>query len=228
MRIPGYPNYEWNGTEVLNIESGNVLSGNDRRRVNLRNAEGGNVTVTYEEIATLCLTKHPRDIEGIEAAGTPGTWFDPATGFAYQDVDGEVSVLRQTGGGNAPRQVTLWWEGRTRRMALEDFRTQHITRYRSPSKKLKTPAEKKTTKAKAMAKAKGRPKRQKEKEKRVEILSIPGFAYYQLNGESVISSLGSKQRTLEARNGTFVLLSNQEQRCRLTLEEIKELCGVTA
>ena len=41
MQIPGYPNYEWNGTEVLNIESGNVLKGNDRRRVNLRNEEGG-------------------------------------------------------------------------------------------------------------------------------------------------------------------------------------------
>ena len=212
-----------NGTEVLNIESGNVLKGNDRRRVNLRNEEGGKVTVTYEEIATLCLTKHPRDIEGIKEAGTPGTWYDPATGFAYQEVDGEVSVLRQTGGRDSTSHVTLWWEGRSRRMALEEFRTQHITRYRSPSKKLKTPAEKKTTKAKAVSRAK-----RAKKKARVEILPIPGFAYYQLNGDCVISSLGAKSRTLEARNGIFVLLSNQEQRCRLTLEEIKQLCGMTA
>ena len=101
-------------------------------------------------------------------------------------------------------------------MALEEFRTQHIDQYRSPSKKLKKPAKKTTTKAKSP---------RKKKEKPVGILPIPGFAYYQLNGECVISTLSAKPSTLEARNGTFVLLSNREQCCRLTLEEIKQICN---
>ena len=67
-----------------------------------------------------------------------------------------------------------------------------------------------------------KPKPKKAKPVRVELKAIRGFAEYLLKGDQVVSVLSGKQRILSGRD-VFVLLGNDGERHRLTLEQIKQL-----
>ena len=63
----------------------------------------------------------------------------------------------------------------------------------------------------------------KKSVKKAEPQGIPGFAYYQLYGEQVISNLCGKPKVLAERNGKYLLLNNQDKRQRLSLDELKQM-----